>query len=468
MTRARWHAAAATWLQATGGDESDVDGLAHHLLESAELIGTPMVIPVVLQAARRANRRLAYEHAERLLERAVPLLDTMPRGPERDGLELRLQVQRGALAAARQGWTAPAALDAVRRAYELAGRAEPDREVFLTFYGAMFASIVAGDGARTHDMAESAFDRRNAAGETGRHYELLGRWMRGSVAANRGDLDAAVPDLRRAIELADLDNGQLAEAFFHDPSTVIRGFLGMVLIAGGQVEDGQALAKKSIELAEQSGNPFELSGMSLFLAAGAAVLGDVATAHAAAVRSRALGEQYGFLLYAMAAAQIVGWAEAVAPGARRSDGSAATRWGRHDPSGVGDLHRRRCPDDDHAVLCSPRRCRAGHRTARCRTTGGPGGRRDPYQHPRTAVDTPCSTSNAGAPSPRSERLKAGCRFPAGRLLAPSNQLPTSGDSEKPREIMIQSGQLPRRRQQRRPYRPVRRAAARPRTQPLGG
>ena len=313
MTRARWHAAAATWLQATGGDESDVDGLAHHLLESAELIGTPMVIPVVLQAARRANRRLAYEHAERLLERAVPLLDTMPRGPERDGLELRLQVQRGALAAARQGWTAPAALDAVRRAYELAGRAEPDREVFLTFYGAMFASIVAGDGARTLDMAESAFDRRNAAGETGRHYELLGRWMRGSVAANRGDLDAAVPDLRHAIELADLDNGQLAEAFFHDPSTVIRGFLGMVLIAGGQVEDGQNLAKKSIELAEQSGNPFELSGMSLFLAAGAAVLGDVVTAHAAAVRSRALGEQYGFLLYAMAAAQIVGWAEAVAP-----------------------------------------------------------------------------------------------------------------------------------------------------------
>ena len=313
MTRARWHAAAATWLQATGGDESDVDGLAHHLLESADLVGTPTVIPVVLQAARRANQRLAYEHAERLLERAVPLLDTMPRGPERDGLELRLQVQRGALAAARQGWTAPAALDAVRRAYELAGRAEPDREVFLTFYGAMFASIVAGDGARTHDMAEAAFDRRNAAGETGRHYELLGRWMRGSVAANRGDLDTAVPDLRRAIELADLDNGQLAEAFFHDPSTVIRGFLGMVLIAGGQVEDGQTLAKKSIELAEQSGNPFELSGMALFLAAGAAVLGDVATAHAAAVRSRALGEHYGFLLYAMAAAQIVGWAEAVAP-----------------------------------------------------------------------------------------------------------------------------------------------------------
>ena len=314
LARARWHAAAAAWLQTSGGEESDVDGLAHHLLECVEIVGVPSVVPVVLRAARRANQRLAYEHAERLLERAVPLLDTMPQGSQRDALELRLQVQRGALAAARQGWTAPAALDAVRRAYELAGRAEPDREVFLTFYGAMFASIVAGDGARTHEMAESALARRDSVGETGRHYELLGRWMRGSVAANGGNLDAAVPDLRRAIELADLDNGQLAEAFFHDPSTVIRGFLAMVLIAGGRVDEGQALARTSVELAEQSGNPFELSGMTLFRAAGAAVVGDVATAHAAAIRARALGEQYGFVLYAMAAAQIVGWAEAVAPG----------------------------------------------------------------------------------------------------------------------------------------------------------
>ena len=314
LARSRWHAAAAGWLQTSGGEESDVDALAHHLLECVDLVGVPSVVPVVLRAARRANQRLAYEHAERLLERAVPLLDTMPPSSQRDALELRLQVQRGALTAARQGWTAPAALDAVRRAYELAGRAEPDREVFLTFYGAMFASIVAGDGARTREMAESALARSDSIGEIGRHYELLGRWMRGSVAANGGDLDAAVPDLRRAIELADLDNGQLAEAFFHDPSTVIRGFLGMVLIAGGQVDEGQGLARKSVELAEQSGNPFELSGMTLFLAAGAAALGDVATAHAAAARARALGEEYGFVLYAMAAAQIVGWAEAVAAG----------------------------------------------------------------------------------------------------------------------------------------------------------
>ena len=236
----------------------------------------------------------------------------MPPGPDRDTLELRLQVERGALIAARQGWTAPAALDAVWRAYELAGRAEPDRDVFLTFYGAMFASIVAGDSRGTHEMAQSILTRGNSTSVTGRHYELLGRWMRGSAAANRGELDTAVPDLRRAIELADLDDGELAESFFQDPSTAIRAFLGMVLIASGEIEEGRALAQYAVELGEQSGNPFELCGATLFLATGAAALGEVAMAHAAATRTRALGEQHGFGLYAVAGSQIVGWAEAVA------------------------------------------------------------------------------------------------------------------------------------------------------------
>jgi DNA-binding SARP family transcriptional activator len=309
LARARLHAAAAVAMMRA--PRPDVDELAFHAGEGAPVLGAQVALPVILDAVRRATERTAYEHAERLLDRAEELLACLPTGADRDGLELTLQVRRGTLSAVHDGWAAPATSAALGRAQVLAERAEPDADVFTALYGTIASLVVSGRFGEADTLAESFIERSGRPGLTGQRYELLGRWMRGTVAGQRGDVETCVHELRKAMVLADAVGGDLAQPVFHEPGVPIRAFLGSVLSMRGD-EEGPVLAAAAARIAEQSADPFDQCVSELFLGVSAATRTDPVAAARFGGRTHALGEQHGFTFYALAGAQIEGWAAAVA------------------------------------------------------------------------------------------------------------------------------------------------------------
>jgi DNA-binding CsgD family transcriptional regulator len=96
--RQRLHARAADVLSASGA----IDALAHHLREAAPLLGPEPALRATLQAARQADRQLAYEHAADQFRSALALIGDAS-SPERAGVLLELarcEVRSGAVDAA--------------------------------------------------------------------------------------------------------------------------------------------------------------------------------------------------------------------------------------------------------------------------------------------------------------------------------------------------------------------------------
>ena len=96
--RQRLHARAAEALSPSGA----VDALAHHLREAAPLLGPEPALRATLQAARQADRQLAYEHAADQFRAALALIDdASPAERAEVLLELaRCEVRSGAVDAA--------------------------------------------------------------------------------------------------------------------------------------------------------------------------------------------------------------------------------------------------------------------------------------------------------------------------------------------------------------------------------
>jgi hypothetical protein len=112
---ARLHARVATALEAAG---APVDQLAEQMWRGADLLPADKPLRYTLAAADRATQLLAYEQAEMYLRRAVQLLrSATPPDPQ---AELGVQLRLYQLIAAKRGWGAAGAREAVMRARQLA------------------------------------------------------------------------------------------------------------------------------------------------------------------------------------------------------------------------------------------------------------------------------------------------------------------------------------------------------------
>ena len=105
--RARMRLHAAVGEAMSGRPGVDVDDLAHQLMEGGDLVEPGLVISTAIEAVDRAMTQLAFDHAEELMDRALVLLERLPAGAGRDGLELALQTRRGTVAMTRLGLGAP-------------------------------------------------------------------------------------------------------------------------------------------------------------------------------------------------------------------------------------------------------------------------------------------------------------------------------------------------------------------------
>ena len=338
--RMRLHAAVGAAMSARPG--VDVDDLAHQLMEGGDLVDPTLVITTATEAVDRAMTQLAFDHAEELMDRALLLLEQLPAGAGRDGLELALQARRGTVAMTRLGLGAPQAGAALERALELALRLEPGPDVFAAVYRRYLWLLMAGDFAAVQRHADVILSHAASATtpETADRFALLGRLARGSVLWCLGEAEPAVEELEQALQLAEGAGVGLLVMAFGDPAVRIRMFLCHALAEAGRRDDAIAVADEMVRQAHLSG-PGDESDALATRGMMYAAFHESRKAHDDGIEGRRLGRLAGANLLEFFAALNESWGDATAGGiaatgavemAREAaEGYRATGTRMHDP-----------------------------------------------------------------------------------------------------------------------------------------
>ncbi len=317
--RMRLHAAVGTAMSGRPG--VDVDDLAHQLMAGGDLVEPGLVLSATLDAVDRAMTQLVFDHAEELIERAMTMLDRLPDGARRDGLELALQARRGTVLMTRLGFAAPDAEAALERALDLALRVDPGPDVFAAVYRRYLWLLMAGDFAAVQQLADVILTHSAAAGnaETSDRFALLGRLARGSVLWCLGEAEPAVDELAHALRLAEGAGVGLLVMSFGDPAVRIRMFLCHALAEAGRQSDAMIVADEMVRRAHLSG-PADESDALATRGMMYAAFDEPVKAREDGIEGRRLGRLAGANLLEHFAALNESWGDAVA-GAAAADGA---------------------------------------------------------------------------------------------------------------------------------------------------
>ncbi|WP_457189819.1 BTAD domain-containing putative transcriptional regulator [Nocardioides sp. P5_E3] len=340
--RARMRLHAAVGEAMAQRPEVDVDDLVHQLMAGGDLVEPGLVISTATQAVDRAMTQLAFDHADELIDQSLGLLERVPAGAARDGLELALQARRGTLAMTRLGLGAPEAGAALERALELALGLEPGPDVFAAIYRRYLWLLMAGDFAAVQQLADVVLAHAASAQgpEAADRFTLLGRLARGSVLWCLGDAEPAVQELERALQLAQGAGVGVLVMAFGDPAVRIRMFLCHALAEAGRRDDAIAVADEMVHQANLSG-PADESDALATRGMMYAAFEEPHKAHDDGVEGARLGRLAGADLLGHFAALNESWGDAIAGATHASDavelarsateGYRATGTRMHDP-----------------------------------------------------------------------------------------------------------------------------------------
>ncbi len=338
--RARMRLHAAVGQAMSLRPEVDVDDVAYQLMAGGDLVEPGLVVSTTTEAVDRAMTQLAFDHAEDLVDRALTLLERLPAGGRRDGLELGLQARRGTLAMTRLGLGAPEAGAALERAFELALRVEPGPDVFAAVYRRYLWLLMAGDFAAVQHLADGILAHAASTGvaESRDRFALLGRLARGSVLWCLGDAEPAVDELEHALRLAEGAGVGVLVMAFGDPAVRIRMFLCHALASAGRRDDAITVADEMVRQAHLSG-PADESDALATRGMMYAAFDEPGKAHDDGIEGRRLGRLAGANLLEHFAALNESWGDATGAGAAgavemaraAAEGYRATGTRMHDP-----------------------------------------------------------------------------------------------------------------------------------------
>jgi hypothetical protein len=244
-------------------------------------------------ARARSAARLAIEH----YRRALHLLVGLPDSRERTQQEISLNIALGPLLIACEGFGAPAAEKAYKRAPELCERIGATRELFTALWGLWLYVLGHGNLDDTKKIGERLLEI--AAGTEERSLLLQAHHALWATSLFRGELLACLEhasigeQLYRAAE----DAGMAAQFGSHDAGSCGRCFHSLALVLRGDVVAAAAASQAAVSLTEEIGHPFS-QALTLFWAA---MFEQIARHHTAArqhaERSARLAGEHGFAVH---------------------------------------------------------------------------------------------------------------------------------------------------------------------------
>ncbi|MBX3348283.1 MAG: AAA family ATPase [Nitrospira sp.] len=258
-------------------------------------------------AAHRDVTRSANVEALNYFKSALALLNELPAGPERDGLELDLLIVRGAPLVTVKGYASAEIERNYLRARELSQGHGDSEYYFLAVWGLWVFHLVGGSLATACDLAEHllAFASRKqnpdllirAHESIGSAYTLLGRF------------DEAKTHLLAAKSLYNPQRHQSQpQPYTQDPGITARIMLARTLWILGEVDEVEGLAKEAIHMARELEHPFTLAFALATVSWVYSTIRDVDKTLVLSAEAIAISTKYSFEVTLAWATSLHGWA----------------------------------------------------------------------------------------------------------------------------------------------------------------
>jgi len=277
--------------------EQQPELLAHHYTEAGQ---AEPAIEAWQKAGVRALARGALIEAEHHYRAALSLLGIIKETPERDRIELDLQLGVGEALIATRGYGDPEKVSAFERAKTLAKKLDDSKRIVWVLRGQFSSVLVRADMHAAQEIADQIADAGEREGDS--QTIVLGHYFHGIMRFYRGDLRAAWDRFNEAFALCD---GRYSLDTTQDPGIEALIHLFPTAAQLGLVDTGFRRAREAIALGERLHKPFETAFARYMAMFGCVFLRDLAGANEFA---RAIIEETEYARSFVGQAHIVlGW-----------------------------------------------------------------------------------------------------------------------------------------------------------------
>ena len=258
-------------------------------------------------ASARSAARLAIEH----YRRALHLLARLPDSRERTQQEISLNIALGPLLLACEGFGAPAAEQAYKRAQELCEHIGATRELFTALWGMWLFILGHGNMDDAKKLGERLLEI--ATGTDERSLLLQAHHALWATTLVRGELLECFEHARTGERLYSVAEhaGMAAQFGSHDAGTCGNCFHSLALVLHGDLAAASAASQAAISLADEIGHPFSQALTLVWAAMFEQIARDHRAARRHAERSLRLAVEHGFAVVRAWALCITGWAAVV-------------------------------------------------------------------------------------------------------------------------------------------------------------
>jgi predicted ATPase/class 3 adenylate cyclase len=295
--------------------------LAHHYTQGGMIAEA---VPSWLRAGQRALHASAYREAIAHLMAGLDLLEGLPAGPERAGLELQFRLALGPAYMAIRGYAAPDVEACYQRARELCRELGDTPQLVPVLHGLWSYHIVRAQHADALALGERVLRLGTATGDDG--LLLQGNMEVGWSHFFLGELEQAREHLERVLALYDHErHSSHAFTYGDNPATSARSALASGLWLLGYADQSLRCSDENLAiLRSMVKHPYSVAfglDVAAFLRQ---YLGDAPAARALADEALVLSKAHGLAFIGAMASIFKGW--------------VLTREGEHD-EGMAQMRR---------------------------------------------------------------------------------------------------------------------------------
>jgi class 3 adenylate cyclase/DNA-binding winged helix-turn-helix (wHTH) protein/predicted ATPase len=255
-TRQQYHQHIAQVLEAQFPELCDTQPelLAHHYTEAGAMA---QAVPYWQQAGQRAIERSAHLEAIGHLTRGLEVLKTLPDTPDRTRQELDAQTALGLALRAIHGWSAPEAVQAYTRAWELCQQVGETPQRFPVLFGLWTSSIVRPEFQTASALGEQLLSLGQRASNP--TLVLQAHWVMGFTLLFMGAFASARAHLDHVMTLYNPQQHRSHTLLYgQDPGVTSLYGTALALWYLGYPDQALRTGQQAVTLAQHLSHPFSV------------------------------------------------------------------------------------------------------------------------------------------------------------------------------------------------------------------
>jgi predicted ATPase len=301
--------------------------LGYHFTEAGLV---EQAIPYWRNAGEIAIRRSANLEAIDHLNKALEMLQTLPKKPELVEKELELQIALGPALMAIKGYTAPEVEKAFARARDLCQQLGETPQLFAILRGLWGFYIVRNELKTAHELGKKCLALSKRARDPALF--LWTYYMLGMTLFHLGELGSALEYFEKGIAVYDIKKRRSHRAL-QDPGVSCLSYMAVILWLLGYPDQALKKSRQALTLANDLSHPFSLAYALNMAAVFFQIYHDVNETQKHAKAGNALCIEQGIPYWLAYGPILMGWA--LTEQGKRDEGIRQTREGLSSYSATG-------------------------------------------------------------------------------------------------------------------------------------